>query len=344
MKINLTLNYQSIKYEVLCEIGIEDSKKEYLVYLKAVDEGTGNIVDYIHEKLLNKFPISTAKNVIMELQALLLVDQNHEITDAGKEALDTGTIFEPTKGVYAIEIVKNTPLESSIINLSQQKIYGSDSEVDKAVFKEINKTIKLHNKQNIRLLHIDPSGRISKKGEPVQIQLTFDRNEWKVYLKIRNQATKMELSDDFYDIDLTNIILDNFEFATGNPQAILKDVNGLSDKEIIEFRGNQEIRGLNISKYGRITNVMIEDIQYLPRNDIEANKWAKRLFLLRYLNDYSTETDIKANWDYMINENQTFLSYSLRLPTVKELLGNITNKQQQWYVQAPLDFDLEAAI
>ena len=341
MKIELELKYESVKYEVLCELGKEEEKKEYIVFLKAVNESNGDPVNYIHSNLLNKFPISTAKNALLELQALLLVDTNGFLTESGREAINTGVIYDPLKGVYCFDTIINSPLKNTIISYSKEKVYGEEVIIEKQILDEVGHKIKLQDQSTIKVLAIEPSGKKSSNQSNVNLNLVYEEKKWFCYISTNKAKYNMDLSIEFYNMRLENDILNAFDIAPGSTNIILVDVDDLNNEEIITFKGSRKIN-YNIEKYSRMSDVLIKDLRLTPRNIVEANKWASRLFLLKYLDDYCTPTDLNAKWNYMINKNEEVFSlFTIDRPNLKNLINKINDKKKYWYLQAPLDFKLE---
>ncbi len=343
MKISFDITCDIKIYEFIGEVGYEEDKPEYLVYLKAINEAGGNVVDYLHTNLLNKFPVSTVNNLLSELKALLLIDNNYQLTDTGKEALNEEKIFVPTRGTYTIEVAENSPLKSSIIYIKTNRSYnGEECDVDKILSKEVNKKIELLDNQIIRIINFDKKGRVANKKNKFKINLIYENNVWSAF--VNNKRKKVAISDEFLNLNLEDKILNNFERALGNPNAILVKTKDLSDSEILEFKGDKKLNNSIIKEYKLDNNIIVKDLELLPFDNQEAYLWAIKIFTLKYINDYATISELKYQWEQMILNYKQFELYDIPFPSIKDLKKHIDKKKNNmrfWFLQAPIDFRLE---
>ncbi len=341
MKIIIKKRYVVYIHEVLCELGFEEEKKDYIIYLKAIRDNEGDAINHIHNTLLSRFPISTAKNIVLELRSLLLLDQDNNITNIGVDAIESGYIFEPMKGVYTLYTIKNSPFRSSIFLLSQDKIRGEDTNIAKSVIEDIGKTIKLHDNNVVKILNIENTGRFSNQKKFAEVELIFEKERWLGYLTYNNRKTKMDLSNKFTKFHLDQNILNTFELVPGSNTTIFASSENLTEVEIITFKGNKKVTNYNIPELQIKVSAQILDIPLLPKNNTKATEWAKRLFVMKYLYDYLTETEFKSKWEYMINENLQLSNYQIEIASIHDIIEESKDDSKKWYLLAPIDFNLE---
>jgi hypothetical protein len=350
MIIRFSIKQKLEKYTVLCTIGRELDRKEYLVFLETVKAAPPkDPVDHLHQELLKNFPRSTAKNILTELRMLQLVDERNRITDTGLKALEEKTFYEPEQGTYCFLVIESNILESPILKINDEKIKGEDADIPKRILDEVGWVIETQDKFNIYLIEIGKIGQKAlKNNEEASLELNYSDDQWKVRVGISGRYENMDLSDDFLKLKVQNQIMNRFDLVVGDEQAIRVKVADLQTEEIRKFKGRKSTQiEFNLNSQVIKSTAHIENITLHPNNNEEANKWAEKLFIMDYVKFYRTENELLYDWRMMLDENPILKAYSIAEVDAKSLSKKLLeqNKEEEyWFVQAPIDFQLEGEV
>ncbi len=350
MIISFTTSFTTYKIAALAEIGVEGEDKGYMVYLKAIKEAQGSDpMKYLKENLLKKFPKTTSYNVITELQALQLVDEYGKITSVGEDALQTETIYFPSRGIFNFEFVKNTPMKSSVIDITENRSkLIKEVNVSDEIDIDQGQRFKLLDGRNIVVLSLEEKGQKVKENSTrskIVCEFVHDGG-WSLWVRTNsNDKIKVELSDEFIQLNIHERI---FEYYKKNPyddDSILVKFDELNEKELQTFKGNRVVKDLKIPEYNLSVNLQIEDIKLFPANSQEAIKWALKLFTSNYMGSYLTQSECVNLWQEMVKEIPEFQVYpDLYNISFETMLKEILDTSKSKFLVAPIDFRLEGLV
>ena len=366
--LSLTRNVKMEKYEVLLEIARQYKREELIAVLKLAEENYGRVTAAnICEKLLIDRPESFGKAVLNRCQYLDLLDEGGRLTDIGKEALKTASVFLPERSKFLMWYTEDPLIPQKLLHLQplEEPLLSEDVRKDRNI-QSVNSqddkvnTLpeKLHSLEGCEanLLGRDSGLVVIRKIASYGVfkNLSSDDN-LRLCLRIEAQGQTSLSVEGKFKRTLPSPKIE-FEWAwagvlgplrdrwdtSRNPPALRISFAELSDVELGSFQKTLHISKPELEGLGIFEDTSIEDVPITPRTNDDAAEWAEWL-LTRSIDTYLTQEEFQEKRT-MVKE--VFPDFpSLQLPSSEDLTGKLWGLRddrgkfphQYWYLQAPID-------
>lgn len=356
------------KVEAVIEIGRQEKREELHSILLLAQERGGRVTPSdVSQRLLLGRPESIGRALIDRCRYYELLGPDGELTDLGREALETKKVFIPERGRYRVwytedplipqrlidvEPVDETRLVDEIMNRDHPKKPETSSEAPI----DLPDNLALLEGKSFDLFGSEHGQVVIKKIERKVLTRNLDeKDELRITLRLSPQDLpvlslegkfKRTLPSPVVDfervwIELLGSFSKNWDDLK-TPPALRVPFEERGERELASFTIDLPLKGPTFREFGSFDDAVAYEVPVTPRTHQDATQWARWL-LLRSIDAYVTS----RHYEELVSKAASrFPEYpELRLPTrdqlAEELKTNIRDRsilpEQYWYLQAPLD-------
>jgi hypothetical protein len=351
--------------EALMEIGRQEKRDDLHSILLLAEECGGRVTPRdISQRLLPGRPESAARALIDRCNYYEILGPNGEITDAGREALKTASVFVPERGRYLVwftddplvpqqlmdlEPVEETKLHDEVLTKQDRSSKEKPQNLPDELHSLEGKTFDLfgngHGQVAIKKIEQRVVYRSPNDKDMVRLDLRLSSSFLPMVSldgKFKRTLSQPRIEFSKAWIDLLGPLSAQWD-ASSNPSVLRLGYDGLSEGDLGSFATNLRLREPRITGLGSFDDAIVQDVPIAPRTQSDASRWAKWL-LLRSIDTYIAQ----SHYPELVKKALAkFPDYpTLKLPSqsqyaneLREQKKNAPQSAQYWYLQAPLDLD-----
>lgn len=353
MDIILKRNVKTKSFRLLMDIRKSGKRDDIVAILMLADENGGQIrpADIcIH--LIDNRPTTVGERIIRRCVELGVLEMEDEytgfLTDDGRRAVETKTVYIPERGLYQIlysdETLLPYPLLDCVPDEKQSDQDDYKEEIDPVIRSSLeNKNFKLLGKERNEIFveRIELYGRQIRKSSNLNLTYSLLENG-NLILRLNGDIdTKIE-PPKFTQIEIWTMLVKSMHLDDDwdiEAQCLRRGFGELQQKDLVNFVVELRTTVLTIEGIGTFNDVQVKNVPVIPRTNDDAHKWA--LWLLKNeIRDYMRKQDYANCVKKILNK---FPGYDLRLPSQIELAKMIREEavdklpSTYWYLKAPID-------
>lgn len=374
MDIELRRNPPLIRVNVVLELGRAEERKDIIAVLKLADEVEGPITpEIVCQRLLLKRPPAFGRAVIRRLEVLGLLDYRGRLTEDGKKAVESGTVFNRERGQYQVTATTDPlipdcilsiassqpPSTDRIMNARRSQINQSSSAVAARLQVETplwlaaleGRDLSIPGKTGrLKLFKVEPACTILDSVDVEALELIWrlptnspPSMELKGFLEASCDAPPCSHEQVFLQI-----LGNRCSEWNSTKGALAVDFDELAERERASFRLELSDPNPQIEGYGAFSKTEISDIPLVPNTTKDAQAWARWL-LDRRIIEHTGPRMFAAVCHEL---RRTFEGYELDLPSAQDLVAELGNRRTDslqpmprafWFLQAPIDLQIPEA-
>ncbi len=330
-------------YQISMEIQTKTKENPFIAVLILASENPNNEITPkdIQEKLFGgTLPERACKNLLMRLTEMNYFQENiasetYTLTNKGIENAKDKTFWQGEKGIYNVYLINESLLFSQEL-VKMEKKERSNNDKDNTTIKTPNKVSNLK-EENFNLLgrefrveNID-NQCFKLKDETWNLRVIAQKyQKTKIQLLGKNQEKYFEKdggSNDFFDYgNVLERVLIHFGFDGENIKVPFDENN-------LTFIRNVPIEKPEFKKI-IFDKTTIENINHIPEDEAQANKWYEALLIKNILEYFTSQQQFDA---FSEQERKKFMPYyPLQKLNKNEVLAFL-KEEKYFYQRAKLE-------
>jgi len=372
MNIILTRKLKIDSYEIIMKIGRQTQREDLLSILKLAEHLRRPLKPLdICENFFPEKPESIGEAILVRCKDLDLLDDELQLTDIGREALNASKVFLKEEHCYLLWITRDFLYPEKFLDLKPLNFNAEEMKLNYFLSHR-------ESRENDQIIHT-PEDIKNLKGKIYTLPNTKDKIVFyeiddklkelelkedpnlRIFLEIENLLEKSLISVSFSgflnkkiekipEINIDELwlsLLGDLKYDWDSTKNALKvKFTNLSDSEKRTMKKTFKINNPIIPDLGMFDSTEIRDIHIIPKGKDDAQLWAEWLLIDKIVNYIS-----KEQYKEMKNEIENqFEDFEINFPSMSELAKKVLalneNKEiifpkKYWFLQTSLDLNIE---